>query len=275
MLTVNGQEIWPSSRLTRREIHHELGGQQQGGIATPRHHPVVLLFTGGQGTHFGYSDGWAEQGRVFRYFGEGQRGDMSWVRGNRAVRDHGVDGRELHLFEAVSGGAVSYLGQMDCGSWEFVDGVPDVDRSPRRAIVFNLVRHGVQETDGLATDPETDFWDQPLAHLRNLAMESPARGSDPKRATKNVFLRSRAVTEYVLRRSEGTCEGCRSSAPFVTKKGRPYLECHHTTRLSDGGPDHPAHVVAVCPNCHRRAHLGSDAEIFNGKLRALAEHLER
>lgn len=274
MLTISGREVRTGSRLGRRTLHEELGGQRQGGISTPRDSPLVLLFTGAGGTEFGYSDGWADRGVVFRYFGEGQRGDMAWVRGNRAVRDHAALGKELHLFEAVGGGMVEYLGEMDCGGWEFADGVPDLDGQARRAIVFHLVRHGSEAQAGGADEEGLGLQDQSLAALRALALEDPMRTRDPKQATRNVYLRSRAVAEYVLKRSGGTCEGCQSAAPFVTKGGRPYLECHHTTRVSDGGPDHPAHVVAVCPNCHRRAHLGQDAEAFNGRLIQRAKQAE-
>ena len=48
------------------------------------------------------------------------------------------------------------------------------------------------------------------------------------------------------------------AAPFITPDGQLYLEVHHIERLSDGGPDHPRWVVAVCPNCHRRAHYAGD-----------------
>ena len=37
-------------------------------------------------------------------------------------------------------------------------------------------------------------------------------------------------------------------------------------RADDGGPDHPAHVIALCPNCHRRVHAGADGEAYNAKL---------
>ncbi|MGK5511732.1 HNH endonuclease [Brevibacillus formosus] len=50
------------------------------------------------------------------------------------------------------------------------------------------------------------------------------------------------------------CEACGSEAPFKTAKGGPFLEVHHRRRLSDGGPDHPEWVAAICPNCHRRCH---------------------
>jgi 5-methylcytosine-specific restriction endonuclease McrA len=44
------------------------------------------------------------------------------------------------------------------------------------------------------------------------------------------------------------------------------LEPHHVTRVSDGGPDHAAHVIALCPNCHRRVHHGADGKQFNKRL---------
>ena len=81
-----------------------------------------------------------------------------------------------------------------------------------------------------------------------------------------MWLRSQAVRRYALRRAEGTCEGCGLPAPFVTPEGEPYLEVHHLRRLSDGGPDHPAHVAALCPNCHRRCHHAGDARSFNGEV---------
>ncbi len=62
-----------------------------------------MLVTGESGTAFGYNDGWEDDG-TFRYFGEGQAGHMQFIRGNRAVRDHPRDGRELHLYEDLKGG---------------------------------------------------------------------------------------------------------------------------------------------------------------------------
>jgi len=56
------------------------------------------------------------------------------------------------------------------------------------------------------------------------------------------------------------------SALFKTRDGRPYLEAHHTRRLSDGGPDHPRWIAGVCPNCHRRAHYADDSGAFNQRL---------
>ena len=128
------------------------------------------------------------------YTGEGQRGDMDFVRGNLAIRDHVANGKDLHLFEYVQTGYVRY--------------------------------------------------------------------------------RSNSIRVYVLKRANGTCEGCGAGAPFKTTAGRPYLEPHHIRRLSDGGPDDPNWVIALCPNCHRRAHYGQDRAEYNQGLTRIVETIE-
>jgi 5-methylcytosine-specific restriction protein A len=87
---------------------------------------------------------------------------------------------------------------------------------------------------------------------------------------RNVHHRSEAVCVYVQRRADGKCEGCGAPAPFKTAAGRLYLEPHHTERLSDGGPDKPNSVLAVCPTCHRRAHYSADAVTYNNELKRRA-----
>ncbi len=82
----------------RRDIHAAYGGQQQGGICTPSQHPLVVLFTGSSGGSTVTLTAGPMMG-VFRYFGEGQIGDMVFERGNRAIRDHLVDGKDLLVFQ--------------------------------------------------------------------------------------------------------------------------------------------------------------------------------
>lgn len=48
--------------------------------------------------------------------------------------------------------------------------------------------------------------------------------------------------------------------------GTPYLEPHHIRRLSDGGPDDPWFVAAVCPSCHREIHFGMHGQAKNEAL---------
>jgi len=70
-----------------------------------------------------------------------------------------------------------------------------------------------------------------------------------------TFVRNQYVVAEVLIRADGTCENCKQPAPFNrATDGTPYLEVHHKKRLADGGEDSVDNAVALCPNCHRRAH---------------------
>jgi len=98
----------------RRELHEKFGGQRQGGISTPAKAPFILLITGESGKPHGYSDEWTNDG-TFLYTGEGQRGDMSFVGGNRAIRDHQKNGKALQVFEQDKKDKrfLRYLGEME------------------------------------------------------------------------------------------------------------------------------------------------------------------
>jgi hypothetical protein len=97
--------------------------------------------------------------------------------------------------------------------------------------------------------------DGPDERARRLAAADPI----PRRTlvVSHVFDRNPDVVVEVLRRAEGTCERCRTPAPFNRRTdGSPYLEVHHITTLADGGEDTVQNALALCPNCHRRAHYG-------------------
>lgn len=253
----------------RRDIHERFGGQQQGGIITPAQHPLVLIITGEEGLEHGYADRYRADG-VFEYFGEGQIGDMRMRAGNRAIAEHSAQGKSLLLFRRTSEG-VRFEGEMVCEG-HHISRAPDSEGNERDAIVFELrTLEGIAET----IDTEPPSFDLPLEHLRELAL-SAANGStqSASKANRNVYQRSRDVRNYVLARANANCEGCKAPAPFVRADGTPYLEPHHLRRLSDGGPDHPAHVIALCPNCHRRVHAGADGETYNAKLIASMTAIE-
>jgi 5-methylcytosine-specific restriction protein A len=138
----------------RQEFHGPYGGQWQGGISTPSGWPFILLFTGESGEQYGYQDGWDENG-VFLYTGEGQVGDMEFVRGNRAVRDHARDGKDLLLLEALGKRkCYRYLGVFACSSWEYRQG-EDLKGNERRAIVYHLIRLKEPAPTADATDVGT------------------------------------------------------------------------------------------------------------------------
>lgn len=255
----------------RQEIHEPYGGQWHGGISTPANQPFIFLFTGESGEQYGYRDGWDQNG-VFLYTGEGQVGPMEFTRGNRAIRGHARDGKELHLLESLGKGrGYRYLGMFACPAWEYRQGI-DLNGDERQVIVFHLV----QPSEGEQRAPSALSLGVPLDQLRQLALEAASRAeqSKPQESKDLYYKRSATVREYVLARAGGVCESCRKPAPFVRIDGTPYLEPHHTRRISDGGPDHPRWVAAICSNCHREIHHGKDGKCKNQHLQQYLALLE-
>ncbi|MFA9427055.1 HNH endonuclease [Natronorubrum sp. A-ect3] len=83
--------------------------------------------------------------------------------------------------------------------------------------------------------------------------------------------RSELVKQYAKEWANGTCQGCGNPASFEDQHGESFLEVHHVHRLSDGGPDEPENVIAICPNCHRRAHHGkTNPDSIKNSLRNLS-----
>lgn len=122
----------------RTSLHEVFGGQRQGGISTPANHRMILLFTNDSGEQYGYKDGWIDS-NTFQYTGEGQIGDMAFVRGNLAIRDHIENNKQLHLFEYVRTGYVRYAGEMQYRGHQIRNAV-DLNKNVRKVIVFELIR---------------------------------------------------------------------------------------------------------------------------------------
>ncbi len=248
----------------RQDIHARFGGQRQSGIVTPSKYPAVFIFTG-RGSPHGYADEWSADG-TFRYFGEGQKGDMTLTKGNRAIANHAADGKDLLLFDMLGGGRVRFRGPFNCAGYSLEDG-KDRSGNIRKALVFHLVPVPEEGAELVTPPPPAGV---SLEELRERAMAAagPARESKREGSNRTYRLRSEAVRQYVLARANGVCESCDKPAPFSSSAGVPYLEPHHIRRLTDGGPDDPRFMGAVCPNCHREIHHGANGQNCNTELQA-------
>ncbi|NQX12261.1 hypothetical protein HQQ80_11540 [Microbacteriaceae bacterium VKM Ac-2855] len=140
----NGPAEWTleiGDTVRRRAIHDRYRGQQQGGISTPKSIPDILVFSApAQGAAFGYDthEGFREDGS-YAYTGEGQIGDMQFVRGNLALRDANLNSRPIRLF-TTKGTNATYVGEFTTGDptcW--FETIADVNGNPRRGIIFNLI----------------------------------------------------------------------------------------------------------------------------------------
>jgi len=265
------------SRVT--DIHERFGGQRQGGISTPSRHPYVFIFTGDTGVRYGYKDDFRPDG-TFWYTGEGQIGDMKMDRGNLAIQTHPKNNKSIILFEYVSRGKVRCIGEA-AYLGHHIERRPDRNSNLREAIIFELDINNSTIAPGAVTietenpnEQTLRLWSRPLAEVRDMALRRATSSQSEKTRRIITRQRSEAVRVYVLRRADGICEACSKSAPFQTSIGRPYLEPHHIHRLSDGGPDVPNCVTAVCPNCHKEIHYGINGKSLNERLIRYIRNIE-
>jgi 5-methylcytosine-specific restriction endonuclease McrA len=168
------------------------------------------------------------------------------------------------------------------GFWLFVLVKWADDRDPsghtafvlRRPVIEALTQLGILPDEGNLHPPNPTvipLWenldqdlDRKVNEARTLSPEERhARlAESPKNPEKvwvntTMFLRNQYVIAEVLARANGVCESCHAPAPFLrASDGSPYLEVHHRDRLADGGEDTVSNALALCPNCHRKAHYG-------------------
>jgi 5-methylcytosine-specific restriction enzyme A len=181
----------------RRDIHHRFGGQEQGGMITPADYNLIFLVTGSSGRQHGYEDHWSEDGTTFFYYGEGQIGDMRFIKANLALRDHSMNGEDVHLFEEVPkrSGYIQYKGQMVCTGHDWVP-APDTKRNMRKAILFDLVPiEAFEAEEPFQEAPLTvdGFGIESLAELRCKALANSSECRTPVERRALYRMRSRAI----------------------------------------------------------------------------------
>ena len=257
----------------RVDLHEQFGGGRQSGISPSGSYPFIFLFSGKSGEDYGYKDGWQPSEGVFLFTGEGQVGDMDFKRGNKAIRDHVENGKQLHLFLAQGRGKpVEYAGEFECASIDYGRGL-DRDGNQRQTIRFHLVpvdNSSDEPSDQVSTVEQPAEHDEirTLQELRARALRStrPVEATEWWQAVQLRRQRRADIREYVLRRADGVCELTGDPAPFSKSDGSPYLEVHHIKRLSDGGLDHPVNCAAITPNAHREIHFGAEGKQLDERL---------
>lgn len=237
-------DLAPGSSYTRRVLNDALGGRRQGGISVSARYPVILIFSSQRGAEFGYQDGWGLDG-FYHYTGEGQLGDMTFVRGNLAIQDHAQNDKLLLLLETQPDGLRRFVGPMD-----YVDHdtkrISDQEGKLRDGIIFRLspsvgeiIKHPMEQT----VAPQNDALR--FRGSRQMALDATCEHVSADESVAKYRQRSAYVARYVLDRANGFCEVCGLPAPFRRPNGSAYLEPHHMITLSDDGPDRgsisPAH----------------------------------
>jgi 5-methylcytosine-specific restriction protein A len=125
----------------RAEIHAVYGGNWQSGICPSSVYPYIFIFSGKSGAQYGYRDGWDNE-NIFSYTGEGQEGDMKFVKGNLALKEHKEKGKRVFLFESQGDSFVKFVSEMEFYDADYFE-TPDKNNSLRIGIRFFLNRIGV------------------------------------------------------------------------------------------------------------------------------------
>ena len=177
--------VWPiqlNEELRRSEVHHLLGGQRFGGIATPSNSNDILIFTDPKsGAEYGYDrhEGMGEDGS-YRYTGAGQVGDMSFTGVNKTIIESPETGKVIRLFLANSPMA-TYKGSFTLSDERFTyETAPDRNGQMRTVIVFNLTpleadvselpEFGAKESRSIERSP----WKEP--NLETYLAQQKSRG---------------------------------------------------------------------------------------------------
>ncbi|WP_260579418.1 HNH endonuclease [Vreelandella populi] len=179
---------------------------------------------------------------------------------NKTLSESPENGVAVHLFEVFKKKEYTYTGEMVRVGQPYQALQPDSDGNMRNAWLFPLKLKNeyalpFDETTAQELFEKKERKARKLSdsELRERAEKSPAQvGSRIGQTT--VIPRSPYIAAYAKRRANGHCELCKQPAPFETKKGEPYLECHHIEWLAKGGDDSIENTVALCPNCHRKMH---------------------
>jgi len=192
----------------RSEIHDRYGGNRQSGICPSARAPYIFVFTGSSGVQYGYKDEWLNQD-IFSYTGEGQNGDMEFTKGNLALRDHILNGKQIFLFEYVAKGFVKYLSEMkflDCDFFETHDTIGEI----RIGIKFFFQRMAVNRYDIPSELRQTHtFQDEQGPYAIKMPNETERRGLVLSRVGQGAYRKS------ILHRWEYKCAVTHFNDPRV------------------------------------------------------------
>ncbi|PAB61355.1 HNH endonuclease [Anaeromicrobium sediminis] len=229
----------------------------QGGMR--RAHKTGTLVIVSDHTRAIYEDRWIED--VLHYTGMGQVGDQSINSSqNKTLNESSSNGVEVYLFEVFKKKEYTFMGQVELAGEPYQEDQTDKNNDMRKVWVFPLklvsdkrvilsaetikVKQEKKRKEAENLDDET---------LLKRARQSK-KGTGTRTVSTTTYERNVYVSELAKRRANGICQLCEEAAPFIDKKGRPYLETHHIIWLSKGGEDTIENTAALCPNCHRKMH---------------------
>jgi 5-methylcytosine-specific restriction protein A len=123
-----------------------------------------------------------------------------------------------------------------------------------------IIEKLISKAEDQVLPPAAEFESQVISYKSKKKLPKPGGTKQPEKTYSNVtnYTRDPKVKAWVLKEASGQCEYCEADAPFITAEGQPFLEVHHLRRLADRGSDTVSNAVALCPNCHREMHYGTN-----------------
>lgn len=216
----------PNHIYNRREFQRQYGGTAQGGIAPCANFPYIFIFTKQTGQRHGYKDNW-ENEHVFSYTGEGQIGDMKFVRGNLALRNHLENGKRVFLFEYVSSGFVKFVSEVEVFDFDYFE-TPDREGQLRVGIKFFFKRKGIylpaeaRPFTGLQQAAEP-----PPLYLLNKPTETERKGLVTSRVGQGAYRKS------IIHRWEYHCAVTGFNKPeiLIASHIKPWKDANNDERM--------------------------------------------
>jgi hypothetical protein len=165
------------------------GGNRQAGISVSANYPFIFIFSLLSGHQHGYKDQW-ENENIFSYTGEGQIGDMQFVRGNLYLRDHLKLGKRIFLFTEAQRSFMKFEAELVLVDFDFYVG-KDREGGDRTAIKFFFKRAGRnldylvdQNIATISAEGETN------PYIRDIPNETERKGLVTSRVGQGAYRKS-------------------------------------------------------------------------------------
>lgn len=269
----------------RTSIKTRYGGDLVSGIVKFPGDTIVNCFADESGA---YADDTPTRDAPFGYRGDGLQGNQKLNSpGNKRLEAARREQAAVRFWHKPRGGQFTF--EMWCmvvhrhWGWGL-----DTDGENRQEVVWTLSAidgQGIGLSEALFDSPGLD----PVADMDNaVGPEAQANPSyltlvdrlenrpDVVRVKNRVRrdpARSLAARRAVLIRAGEQCESpwCTGMPTDRSVTGDPLFEVDHVEDLALKGADHPANMIALCPNCHAAKTRGNRAETRRRQLKKVAE----
>jgi 5-methylcytosine-specific restriction protein A len=275
----------------RVEIWSLFGGQWVQGVTRFENEKVVNVFFDEDGP---YADEIDHESGAIEYRGKGLTGEQKLTEGNELLEN-----------ARLTKSAIRFWYKPSKGNWIFKNWVAVLDRDniEEEDIEGNLAKRFLWYLEPVVSEDKT-LWPLELtqAPIRNIATDEVvlvknsknlladyakiAKELEENPTTLSLNIKPRTpqprrrkrAKDIVIARAQGSCENneCTGMPPDVKNDGTPIFQVDHIIQLSEGGPDQPDNMIALCPNCHSAKTLGKNKNKMTARLKAIAlkRHLE-